>query len=260
MPARDRSRREKAGKLRAAWDRLERDVIACERCPRLVAHCREVARVRRRAYRDETYWGRPVPSFGDPGARILMLGLAPAAHGANRTGRMFTGDGSGDWLYAALHRAGLASQARAASRDDGLRLHGVLVTATCRCAPPVNRPRPDEMRACEPFLDREFEMLRALRVAVALGGIAWGAALRRAARVDPQGVPRPRPRFGHGARVCLPLRENGDPVWLLGSYHPSRQNTQTGRLTRPMLDRVIRQAVKLAENGGPGGGAKARQH
>ncbi|HKQ62723.1 MAG TPA: uracil-DNA glycosylase family protein, partial [Candidatus Polarisedimenticolaceae bacterium] len=155
----------------AAWAELERAIVGCERCPRLVRHCREVARTRRRAYRDQTYWGRPVPGFGDVRARILLLGLAPAAHGANRTGRMFTGDSSGDWLYAALHRAGLADRPRAESRQDGLTLRGAFINAACRCAPPDNRPLPAELARCARFLDREFELLAELRVTVALGKI-----------------------------------------------------------------------------------------
>lgn len=229
----------------ASWAKLERRIVACERCPRLRAHCTEVARVRRRAYRDQTYWGRPVPGFGDTRARILLLGLAPAAHGANRTGRMFTGDRSGDWLYAALHRAGLANQPTSAARGDGLRLSGVYISAVCRCAPPGNKPTREEMTECEPYLDREFEWLDRLRVTVALGQIAWDAALRRVARAD--GVlPRPRPKFGHGARARLGLCPGRQSIWLLGSYHPSQQNTHTGRLTRPMLDAVLRQAGQLA--------------
>jgi uracil-DNA glycosylase family 4 len=229
-----------------AWSGLERRIVACRRCPRLIEHCREVARVRRRAYRDQRYWGRPVPGFGSRVARILMLGLAPAAHGANRTGRMFTGDRSGDWLYGALHRIGLASQPESTARDDGLRLRDVFISATCRCAPPGNRPTPEEMARCEPFLDRELELLSRLRVTVALGRIAWDAALRRARRIAPRDLPRPRPVFAHGAVARLPLREGRPPIWLLGSYHPSQQNTQTGRLTRTMFDSVLRRAVELA--------------
>ena len=228
------------------WRRLEREVIGCERCPRLIDHCREVARVRRRAYRDQDYWGRPVTGFGDPRAGILFLGLAPAAHGANRTGRMFTGDGSGDWLYGALHRAGLANRAEARDRADGLRLTGAYVSAVCRCAPPANRPTREEMERCEPYLDREIELLAGLRVVVALGKIAWDAALRRVARVAPGMLPRPRPSFAHDARVELPLGPGASTIWLMASYHPSRQNTQTGRLTRPMLDGVVRGAVRRA--------------
>jgi uracil-DNA glycosylase family 4 len=240
----------------ADWERLRRSIVDCKRCPRLVEHTREVARVKRRAYRDETYWGRPVPGFGDTRGKILMLGLAPAAHGANRTGRMFTGDSSGDWLYGALHRAGLANQSESLRGDDGLRLRGVFITATCRCAPPANKPTTEEMCNCAPFLERELDLLERLQVVVALGKIAWDAALRRVARVAPRGLPRPRPAFGHDTRARLPLRRDADPIWLLGSYHPSRQNTQTGRLTRPMLDRVIGHAARLAgEERGPTRGA-----
>jgi uracil-DNA glycosylase family 4 len=228
------------------WVALESRIVGCERCPRLRAHCADVARTKRRAYRAETYWGRPVPGFGDPRARILLLGLAPAAHGANRTGRMFTGDRSGDWLYGALHRRGWSDRAASRSRDDGLKLSDVFISAACRCAPPDNRPAPDELERCAPFLDREFELLRSLRVAVALGRVAWDAALRRAERVARVRLPRPRPRFAHGAVTRLALRA-GPPLWLVGSYHPSQQNTQTGRLTRPMLDAVLRRARTLAD-------------
>jgi uracil-DNA glycosylase family 4 len=227
-----------------AWARLQREIVACEFCPRLRAHCTEIARVRRRAYRDQEYWGRPVPSFGARRSRILLLGLAPAAHGANRTGRMFTGDRSGDWLYAALHRVGLANQPTSTDARDGLKLDDAFVTATCRCAPPANKPTKEEVAACEPYLDREFELMDRLRVTVALGKIAWDAALRRVLRAGGD-LPRPRPPFSHGAETLLELR-SGSPSWLVGSYHPSQQNTQTGRLTRPMFDRVMRRVVKLA--------------
>jgi len=230
----------------SAWSRLERQVVGCTRCPRLVAHRREVARVRRRAWRDQTYWGRPVPGFGDREGRILLLGLAPAAHGANRTGRMFTGDRSGDFLYAALHRAGLADRPGAVSREDGLALRDAFVTATCRCAPPANRPTRDEMDRCAEYLDREIDLLP-IEVVVALGRIAWDAALRRAARVGT--LPRPRPGFAHGAETRVPLHADGGRVVLLGSYHPSQQNTQTGRLTPAMLDRVLRRAVRRVGSG-----------
>jgi uracil-DNA glycosylase family 4 len=215
-------------------------IVRCRACPRLVAWREEVARTRRRAYRDEAYWGRPVPGFGDPAARIVLVGLAPGAHGANRTGRMFTGDGTGDFLFAALHRAGLASAARAVSADDGLRLPGVFLTNACRCAPPGNRPAPDELRRCAPFLDRELDALASARVLVALGAVAWAALLDHLARRG-AAIPRPRPRFGHGAEVALP----GMPA-LLGSYHPSRQNTNTGRLTPEMLDAVLARARDIA--------------
>ncbi len=197
-----------------------------------------MARERRRAYREEEYWGRPVPGFGDPDARLLVVGLAPGAHGANRTGRMFTGDRSGDFLYAALHRAGLASQADSSSRDDGLRLQGTFITAACRCAPPANRPAPAELVRCAPFLDREIAALPGLRAVLALGAVAWGAVLAHLARRG-LALPRPRPRFAHGAELRLP----GAPL-LVASYHVSRQNTQTGRLTPDMFDRVLARAAR----------------
>jgi len=228
------------------WKRLDGDIVRCERCPRLREHCLKVALVRRRAYRDQEYWGLPVPGFGDRRARILLLGLAPAAHGANRTGRMFTGDRSGDWLYGALHRAGLANRPDATGRNDGLRLHGVYISATCRCAPPGNKPSRDEMAECRSYLDREFGLLRGLRVVMALGKIAWDAAIRRALRVAPDEVPRPRPAFGHGATTKLALLAGNPPLWLVGSYHPSQQNTQTGRLTQPMFDSVLRHTLQLS--------------
>lgn len=229
----------------AALDRLAAEIAACRACPRLVAWREEVARLRRRAYRDEVYWGRPVPGFGDPAAGLVLVGLAPAAHGANRTGRMFTGDRSGDFLYAALHRAGLASQPASRRRDDGLVLRGAYITAACRCAPPGNRPLPDELARCAPFLDRELALLSGARVVLALGAIGWEAALAHLARTG-LAVPRPRPRFGHGAEARIP----GAPV-LLGSYHPSQQNTQTGRLTPAMLDAVLARAVALAGSRAP---------
>jgi uracil-DNA glycosylase family 4 len=231
------------------WDRLERRIVRCERCPRLREHCREVARVKRRAYRDETYWGRPVPGFGDRSARILVVGLAPAAHGANRTGRMFTGDSSGEWLYRALHAAGLASRPESIARDDGLTLRGAFITAGCRCAPPDNRPEPSELDACAEYLDHEIELLSDLRVVVALGKIAWDTVIRRSARVAPGSLPRPRPAFSHGAEAGLVLSRAAGPVRVLGSYHPSRQNTHTRRLTRPMLHAVFVRAARLAGEG-----------
>ena len=231
---------------RAALAALEREVVACARCPRLVAWREQVARVKRAAYADETYWGRPVPGFGDPDARIVVLGLAPAAHGGNRTGRVFTGDRSGDWLFAALHRCGLASQPQSVARDDGLRLRGAWVTAAVRCAPPANKPTAAERDRCLPWLARELALLEHARVIVCLGAFAWDAALRvRAALGDP--VPRPRPRFGHGAE--LP----GGRWPLVGSYHVSQQNTFTGRLTEPMLDAVLLRAREVAGLGPPPG-------
>jgi uracil-DNA glycosylase family 4 len=224
----------------ATLARIASGIVRCRACPRLVAWREAVAREKRRAYRDEVYWGRPVPGFGDPGARIAIVGLAPGAHGANRTGRMFTGDGSGDFLYAALHRAGLASQAASVSREDGLRLSGVFVTAAARCAPPENRPTPAELRRCAPFLDRELAALGSVRVLLALGAIAWEACLGHLARTGRK-VPAPRPRFGHGVELRIP----GGPV-LVGSYHVSRQNTQTGRLTPAMFDAALARAVQIA--------------
>jgi uracil-DNA glycosylase family 4 len=214
--------------------RLERDVCDCRRCPRLVAWREQVARERRAAYRDHEYWGRPVPGFGDPHARILVLGLAPAAHGANRTGRIFTGDRSGDWLFRALHRAGLANQPTSVSRDDGLEVRDAWVTAAVKCAPPGNTPLPEERTACRELLDREVGLLSQVRVVVCLGGFAHQVAC------DLWGL-RPRPRFGHGAEATSP-----SGVVLLGSFHPSQQNTFTGRLTEAMLDSVFSRAVVLA--------------
>lgn len=223
-----------------ALERIAAEIVRCRRCPRLVRWREEVARTKRRAYLAEAYWGRPVPGFGDPRARIVLLGLAPGAHGANRTGRMFTGDGSGDFLYASLHRAGLASRPASVSRDDGLVLRGAFVTAACRCVPPENRPEPAELARCAPFLDAELAALGRVSVVVALGAIAWRAALGSLARAG-HAVPRPAPRFAHGAVLAV----EGAPA-LVASYHPSRQNTNTGRLTPDMLDAVLARAVALS--------------
>jgi uracil-DNA glycosylase len=221
---------------------LAADVSRCRSCPRLVAWREQVAREKRAAFSDEDYWGRPLPGFGDPSARVLVLGLAPAAHGANRTGRMFTGDRSGDFLFAALWRTGFASQPSSRSRDDGLTLTGAWITAAVRCAPPANRPTPAERDRCAGWGVRELALLCDVRVVVCLGAFAWDAALRLLAAVEPsQRAPlRPRPRFGHGAE--LP----GERYTLIGSYHPSQQNTFTGRLTEPMLDAVLERARGLA--------------
>jgi uracil-DNA glycosylase family 4 len=220
---------------------LADEISACRACPRLVAWREEVARRKRRAYRDERYWGRPVPGFGDPRARLVILGLAPGAHGANRTGRMFTGDGSGDFLYAALHRAGLASQPRATARDDGLVLRGCFITAAARCAPPDNRPARDELARCAPLFDREIALLGEARAVLALGAIALEAYLDFAARAGAE-LPRPRPRFAHGLVIDRPAL----PHALVASYHVSRQNTNTGRLTAAMFDEVLAVAKRLA--------------
>jgi uracil-DNA glycosylase family 4 len=218
---------------------LEREVVACRRCPRLVAWREEVARVKRAAFASEDYWGRPLPGFGDPDARVLLLGLAPAAHGGNRTGRIFTGDRSGDWLFASLFRVGFANQPTSVARDDGLRLTGVWVCAAVRCAPPANRPLPEERDNCLSYLVRELSLLRSVQVIVALGSFGWDAALRGLAALGEPRV-RPRPKFGHGAQVQI------GRFTLLGCFHPSQQNTFTGKLTEPMIDEVLGRARDLA--------------
>lgn len=227
-------------------------VTGCFACPRLVTWREDVARTRRAAFRDEEYWGRPVPSFGDESARVVVVGLAPAAHGGNRTGRMFTGDRSGDVLFAALHRTGFASQPTATARDDGMVLTGARLVAPVHCAPPDNKPTPAERHTCAPYLGRELELLApTVRVAVVLGGFGWQALLSTLAE---QGwlVPRPRPRFGHGARVDL-VHADGRTLTVLGCFHVSQQNTFTGRLTPAMLDDVLMAAREVAGLGAPPG-------
>jgi len=208
---------------------LEREIVDCRRCPRLVEWREQVAREKRAAFRDWDYWGRPVPGFGDPLARVVLLGLAPAAHGANRTGRMFTGDRSGDFLYAALHATGFANQPTAVTRDDGLVLTDCFITASVRCAPPANKPLPAERDNCRTWLDRELPLLEHARVIVCLGKFAWDVI-----------APRPLPKFFHGAEI------ETDRYTLLGCFHPSQQNTFTGKLTAPMMEAVLLRARELA--------------
>jgi len=222
---------------------LEARIVVCRRCPRLVAWREQVARERRAAYADEEYWGAPIPGFGDPQARVLIFGLAPAAHGGNRTGRVFTGDRSGDWLFGSLHRTGFANQPTSTHRGDGLALHDAWIAAAVRCAPPANRPTPEERDACLPWLERELGFLRStLRVVITLGGFAWQSTwpTLRALGYD---VPAARPEFGHLAEAMVP-----GGLLVLGSYHPSQQNTFTGKLTEPMLDAVFARAADHAEH------------
>ena len=224
--------------MKDSLGRIRDDVVDCRKCPRLVEWRERVAREKVARFGDQEYWGRPVPGFGDPNATVLILGLAPAAHGGNRTGRIFTGDRSGDFLFGSLHRVGLSNQPTSVSRDDGLRLIRAYLSAVNRCAPPDNKPTPAERDTCLPFLEREIAALVRLRVLVALGAFAWGGAL---CAVSALGHPtRPRPRFGHAAEASV------GPFVLLGSYHPSQQNTFTGKLTPPMLDTVFERAVELA--------------
>ena len=223
---------------RAALAALTAEIVGCRRCPRLVEWRERVAREKVARFRAETYWGRPIPGFGDPDGRILLVGLAPAAHGGNRTGRVFTGDASGDFLWAALHAAGLADRRVSRRADDGLALTDVYIAAAVRCAPPANKPTIEERDACAPFLVREIGLLSELRVAVALGQFGWDAALRAFDALGHQA--RPKPRFGHLAESKV------GPYTLLGSYHPSQQNTFTGRLTGPMFQAVLDRAVELA--------------
>jgi uracil-DNA glycosylase len=217
---------------------IEAEVVECRACPRLVEWRERVASEKTARFADRAYWGRPVPGFGDPAARILVVGLAPAAHGGNRTGRIFTGDSSGDFLFGSMHRTGLANQPTSVSRDDGLRLLGAYVAAVNRCAPPGNKPTPLERDACLPYLEREIATLRRLRMVVALGAFAWDGVLRA---LKARGhAAKPRPGFGHAAEAKVGAFD------LVGSYHPSQQNTFTGKLTEPMLDAVFRRAIELA--------------
>ena len=220
---------------RAELAALEARITECRRCPRLVEWRERVAREKRASFAHEEYWGRPVPGFGDPGARVFVLGLAPAAHGGNRTGRVFTGDRSGDWLFASMHRTGFANQPHSISADDGLELHDAWVAAAVRCAPPANKPLPAERDNCLPYAREELDLMPQVRVIVCLGAFAWEAACRL------HGV-RPRPKFGHAVEFPLPDRD----LVLLGCFHPSQQNTFTGKLTEPMMDDVFRRARALA--------------
>ena len=228
------------GDRRAALAELTAEIVACRRCPRLVEWRERVAREKVARFRDETYWLRPVPGFGDADARMLIVGLAPAAHGGNRTGRVFTGDASGDFLFAAMNAVGLTNQPTGRRADDGLELRGAYIAAAVRCAPPANKPLPSERDNCAPYLARELALLEDVRVIVPLGAYGWEAALRAVATVS-EVDPRPRPRFGHGAEVGV------GPYTLVGTYHPSQQNTFTGRLTREMLVAVLARAIVLAE-------------
>ena len=222
---------------------LQARVTGCRKCPRLVAWREQISREKRDSFREHDSWGRPVPAFGDPNARVFVVGLAPAAHGANRTGRMFTGDRSGDWLYRALHRAGFANQPESIDRSDGLELSDVFVTAAVRCAPPANKPEASERDACRPWLDQELDVMKHVQVVVTLGGFAYAQTLRILADRGAS-VPRPRPRFGHGVEVELGM------VTVLASYHPSQQNTFTGKLTEPMFDAIWGRARTLAQSKG----------
>ena len=231
-----------AASRRARLEALTDEITVCRRCPRLVDWRERVAREKVARFRNDRYWGRPVPGFGDPAARILLVGLAPAAHGGNRTGRVFTGDASGDFLFAAMHEVGLANQPTSSHVGDGLELSGAYVAAAVRCAPPANKPLPSERDNCAPFLALELAILDRVGVLVALGAYGWEAALRAVTSVvGAAAVPRPRPKFGHGAEARV------GPYWLIGTYHPSQQNTFTGKLTRPMLESVLRRAVDVAE-------------
>ncbi len=229
---------------------IGREVVGCARCPELVAYCAGIARDKRRAYREWEYWGKPVPAFGDPNARVVLVGLAPGAHGSNRTGRMFTGDASGEWLYRALHRAGFANQPQSHDRDDGLTLRDCFITAAVRCAPPANKPTPTQRARCFPYLEAEIAALGAIRVIVTLGKIADDSVH---ALVRKHGTYRTRRApFAHGAETAITLPD-AEEVTVLAAYHPSRQNTNTGVLTQPMLDKIFGRARELTRNSRPNG-------
>lgn len=223
---------------RQTWASLNRSVERCRKCDRLIEHCRTVAKVKRKSYADQKYWGKPVANLGQAPADLLVIGLAPGAHGANRTGRMFTGDRSGDWLFRALHKAGFANQPTSTDREDGLQLNNCIVTNICRCAPPDNKPTTAEIQQCDSFFNRTIEFCQPT-VFLALGGLAWKSMIAWAVENERLQKVTPRPKFAHGAELKL-----ADDRWLIGSYHPSQQNTFTGRLTEPMFDRIFQQARK----------------
>jgi uracil-DNA glycosylase family 4 len=225
--------------MKKALSALQSEIITCTQCPRLVAWREQVAREKTKRFAEDKYWGKPIPSFGDPQARLLIVGLAPAAHGGNRTGRMFTGDRSGDWLFRALHKAGFTNQPTSVHRDDGLKLTDCYITATLRCAPPQNKPAPEEIANCRPYLLREIELLKNVQVILGLGKIGFDNALSAFAEAFDLDF-SPRPKFGHGVEYALNSR-----LILLGTFHPSQQNTFTGKLTEAMLDRVFRRARQL---------------
>ena len=240
MPERAAANRKRTAGRQSEWDLLNQKVSTCDRCPRLIEHCQTIAATRRRAYREENYWGGPVPNFGDARARVLIVGLAPGAHGANRTGRMFTGDRSGDWLFRALHKAGFANQADSTGLQDGLKLTGAAITNACHCAPPGNKPTPEELHNCREWFHQTIAVLP-VQVFVGLGQVGWRAVVDYAR--DRQWHSGKLPRFAHGAELHL-----GADRWLIGSFHPSQQNTFTGRLTEDMLDDIFRRVRRLTGN------------
>ena len=237
---------------RRTWNQLNVEIEACQRCERLVQHCQRIAKEKRKSYRDDDYWGKPVGNFGSAKSDVLVVGLAPGAHGANRTGRMFTGDRSGEWLYRALHKAGLANRPNSETRTDRLRLKNCSITNICHCAPPDNKPSTDELKACRPYLDETIQLCRP-KIFLALGGLAWKAVLKIAVEDGWLDNPRPLPKFGHGERVSLKVAYGKSTrakmqvgnAWLVGSYHPSQQNTFTGRLTEKMFDQIFKDINRL---------------
>jgi len=233
-------RRRISAAKREQWQRLQRRSVRCKKCPRLIEHCKAIAKKKRKAYADDKYWGKPVENFGDGRADLLVMGLAPGAHGANRTGRMFTGDRSGDWLYRAMHKAGFANQPESIDRDDGLKLTNAVVSGVCRCAPPDNKPTREEVANCQPFLEQTVLQVQP-KVVLALGKLAWTETIRLAKELQWQQKSDPKlPKFAHGAEHQFP-----SGLWLLASYHPSQQNTFTGRLTEPMFDSVFERVCEL---------------